>query len=81
MTTKGHNSIAGDQLKKIIERIQRLEEEKANLAQDIREVYAEAKGNGYDVKTIRAVIRRQKMDAQKREEQDALLEMYEDIFA
>lgn len=81
MTTKGHNSIAGDQLKKIIERIQRLEEEKANLALDIREVYAEAKGNGYDVKTIRAVIRRQKMDAQKREEQDALLEMYEDIFA
>ncbi len=69
-------SFAKDQLKTLIERIERLEEEKAALANDIKEVYAEAKGNGFDTKAIRKVIRIRKMDASEREEQDAILELY-----
>jgi uncharacterized protein (UPF0335 family) len=69
-------SFAKDQLKTLIERIERLEEEKAALSNDIKEVYAEAKGNGFDTKAIRKVIRIRKMDATEREEQDALLELY-----
>jgi uncharacterized protein (UPF0335 family) len=69
-------SFAKDQLKALIERIERLEEEKAALANDIKEVYAEAKGTGFDTKAIRKVIRIRKMDANEREEQDAILELY-----
>jgi uncharacterized protein (UPF0335 family) len=69
-------SFAKDQLKTLIERIERLEEEKAALSNDIKEVYAEAKGNGFDTKAIRKVIRIRKMDASEREEQDAILELY-----
>jgi uncharacterized protein (UPF0335 family) len=69
-------SFAKDQLKTLIERIERLEEEKAALSNDIKEVYAEAKGNGFDTKAIRKVIRIRKMDATEREEQDAILELY-----
>lgn len=72
----GHNSVAGDQLKSIIERIERLEEEKKDIAGDIKEVYSEAKGNGFDPKTIRHVIRLRKMDPDERSEAEAMTEMY-----
>jgi uncharacterized protein (UPF0335 family) len=67
---------AKDQLKAIIERIERLEEEKKTIADDIRDVYAEAKGNGYDVKALRTVVRLRKQDKQEREEQEAILDTY-----
>lgn len=67
---------AGDQLKSVIERIERLEEEKAALAADIREVFAEAKGNGFDVKVLRQVLKIRKLDMHERHEQEALLDTY-----
>jgi len=67
---------AKDQLKAIIERVERLEEEKKAIADDIRDVYAEAKGNGFDVKTLRVVVRLRKQDINERKEQEALLETY-----
>jgi uncharacterized protein (UPF0335 family) len=74
--TVGHNSVAADQLKAIIERIERLEEEKKTLSDDIRDIYAESKGNGMDVKALRTIVRLRKMDANDRAEQDAILETY-----
>ena len=68
--------IAGAQLRSLIERIERLEEEKAATMGDIREVYAEAKGHGFDVKTIRQIVRLRKMDRDDRREQEELLELY-----
>jgi len=68
--------IAGSQLRSFIERIERLEEEKAALAADIREVYAEAKGNGFDPKTMRRIVRLRKLDTEDRQEQEALLDIY-----
>lgn len=68
--------VAGDRLRSFIERIERLEEEKAALAGDVREVYAEAKANGFDAKIMRQVIRLRKMDAADRQEMDSLLEVY-----
>jgi uncharacterized protein (UPF0335 family) len=76
MAERGHNSISKDQLRSIIERIERLEEEKQAIAEDIKEVYAEAKANGYDTKTLRAVVRIRKQDAAERQEQEALLDLY-----
>jgi uncharacterized protein (UPF0335 family) len=67
---------AKDQLRTIVARIERLEEEKAALAADLREVYAEAKGNGFDAKALRTVIRLRKQDANKRREQEAVLATY-----
>ena len=67
---------AKDQLKAFIERVERLEEEKKAIADDIRDVYAEAKGNGYDVKTLRTVVRLRKQDKDERQEQQAILETY-----
>jgi len=67
---------AKDQLKAFIERIERLEEEKKAIADDIRDVYAEAKGNGFDVKTLRTVVRLRKQDKSERMEQEAILETY-----
>ena len=69
-------SFAKEQLKSIIERIERLEEEKKTISDDIRDVYAEAKGNGYDVKALRTVIRLRKQDANERAEQETILETY-----
>ena len=66
-------NVAADQLRLLIERIERLEEEKAALAEDIREVYSEAKGNGYDVKVMRQIIRLRKLDSSDRQEQEAIL--------
>ena len=76
MTEIGHNSIAKDQLKSIIERVERLEEDKAAIASDIKDVYAEAKGNGYDVRALRAIVRYRKEDAQDRAEREAIFETY-----
>lgn len=67
---------AKDQLKAIIERIERLEEEKKATGDDIRDVYAEAKGNGFDVKALRTIVRLRKLDTDKRKEQEAVLETY-----
>lgn len=68
--------IAADQLKSIIERIERLEEEKSGIASDIKDIFAEAKGNGYDVKTLRKVISLRKKDAAERDEEEHLLDTY-----
>ena len=65
-----------DQLRAFVARIERLEEEKAALAADLREVYAEAKGNGFDVKALRAVVRMRKQDVNERREQETILETY-----
>jgi uncharacterized protein (UPF0335 family) len=70
------SSIAAEKLKSFVERIERLEGEKTELAADIREVYAEAKGNGFDTKIMRQVIRLRKMEVADRREQDELLELY-----
>src|SRR2546426_12407249 len=67
---------AKDQLKAIIERIERLEEEKKTISDDIRDVYAEAKGNGFDVQALRSIIRLRKQDANERAEQETILETY-----
>lgn len=72
----GPASIARDQLKSIIERIEKLEEEKTAIADDIKEVYAEAKANGYDTKTLRQVVRLRKQDSAERQEAEALLDLY-----
>ena len=77
---KGHNSkkggVAVEQLKSIIARVEKLEEEKAGIAADIRDVFAEAKGNGFDVKAIRTIIKMRKQDASEREEQETILDVY-----
>src|SRR5258708_34696884 len=67
---------AKDQLKSVIERVERLEEEKKTISDDIRDVYAEAKGNGYDVKALRTIVRMRKQDANERQEQETILETY-----
>jgi uncharacterized protein (UPF0335 family) len=67
---------AKDQLKAFVERVERLEEEKKATADDIRDVYAEAKGNGFDIKALRTVVRLRKLDVDERKEQDAILETY-----
>jgi uncharacterized protein (UPF0335 family) len=68
--------VARDQLRTIIERIERLEEEKKAIADDIRDIYAEAKGNGFDVKTLRQVVRLRKVEAAERQEAEAMLDLY-----
>ena len=70
------NSTAQTQLKTILERIERLEEDKAAVMADLKEVYAEAKGNGFDVKIIRKVVRIRKMDRAKRQEEETLVDLY-----
>ena len=73
----GHNSaVPREQLKSIIERVEKLEEEKKATASDIRDLYAEAKGNGYDVKALRTIVRMRAQDSDERREQEAVLETY-----
>ncbi|WP_354554217.1 DUF2312 domain-containing protein [Kaistia defluvii] len=80
----GHNSGADDevqgvaaaQLRSIVERIERLEDEKKAIADDIKDVYGEAKANGYDTKALRKIVALRKQDANEREEQEAILELY-----
>ncbi len=67
---------AQSQLKSIIERIERLEEDKAAVSNDLKEVYAEAKGTGFDVKILRKVVRYRKQDRAKQQEEEALLDLY-----
>jgi uncharacterized protein (UPF0335 family) len=69
-------SVAQDQIRAFIERIERMEEEKKAIAEDIKEIYAEAKGNGFDTKVLRQVVRIRKQDHAERMEQEALLELY-----
>ena len=70
------NSAAQGRLRTIIERIERLEEDKAAIMADMKEVFLEAKGEGYDVKILRKVIRIRKQDKAKRQEEDAILDLY-----
>jgi uncharacterized protein (UPF0335 family) len=76
----GDNSVATkfakEQLKAIIERIERLEEEKKSISDDIRDVYAESKSSGYDVKALRTIVRMRKQDANERQEQETIVETY-----
>jgi uncharacterized protein (UPF0335 family) len=76
MSTVSPDSVAQDQLRAFIERIERLEEEKAAIAEDIKEVYAEAKGNGFDTKVLRKIVSIRKQDHNERMEQESLLELY-----
>ncbi len=69
-------SVAAGQLRSIVERIERLEEEKAAIADDIKEVYGEAKGNGFDVKVLRKIVRLRKVDRAEREEEEAIMDVY-----
>ena len=73
---KAKGSVAGDQLLSLIERIERLNEEKSALGDDIKLVYAEAKSNGFDTKIMRMVVRIRKLDEHERQETDALLDLY-----
>ena len=70
------DNVSAEQLRLLIERIERLEEEKKGISDDIKDVYGEAKSTGFDVKTIRTVIRLRKMEKHHRDEADALLETY-----
>ncbi|WP_102961175.1 DUF2312 domain-containing protein [Mangrovicella endophytica] len=70
------DGVAQDQLRSFVERIERLEEEKKTIADDIKDVYAEAKGNGFDTKVLRKVISIRKQDQNERAEQDAILDLY-----
>ncbi|WP_181703052.1 DUF2312 domain-containing protein [Chthonobacter albigriseus] len=68
--------VAAEELKQFIERIERLEEEKKAISDDVRDVYAEAKGRGFDVKAIRAIVRLRSKEPHEREEEEAILELY-----
>lgn len=72
----GQNTVAGDQLRAFVERVEKLEEEKKVIADDIKDVYAEAKGNGFDVKAMRKIVSLRKMKPHEREEQEALVDTY-----
>ena len=74
--TQDVGGVAGKRLLSFIERIERLEEEKQALAEDIKEVYGEAKGVGFDVKAMRKLIKLKNMDAEKRQEEEAVLDLY-----
>lgn len=75
---RGHNTLgfAKGQLKAFVERVEKLEEEKKVVADDIKEVYAEAKGTGFDVKALRALVRLRKQDSEARKEHEAILDLY-----
>ncbi len=72
----GGGQVAADELRLLIERIERLEEEKKGIADDIKDVYGEAKANGYDAKIMRQIVRLRKMAAEDRQEAEALLDTY-----
>jgi len=76
--TIGHNGIAGDRLRSIVERVERLDEERKGLAADIKDIMTEAKSAGFDVKVIRALLAERKKDAAEVEEHRTLLELYRD---
>jgi uncharacterized protein (UPF0335 family) len=70
------NSVAADQLQAFVERIERLEEEKAGVSSDIKDIYAEAKGNGFCTKTLRTIIKLRKKSRDERLEEEAMVELY-----
>lgn len=74
--TIGHNVIAKDQLRSIIERIENREEAKKEIADEIKDIYAEARGNGYDCNALRAIVRMRKQDPNDRAEAETILEVY-----
>ena len=74
--TDGDTNVTGKRLQSYLERIERLEEEKSALGEDIKDIYGEAKGFGFDTKTMRKIIRLRKMEIEKRREEDELLELY-----
>lgn len=78
MTDDSHSatSVAAGQLRAIVERVERLEEEKKEVAEQIKEVYAEAKANGFDTKTLRRIVTLRKKDSEERQEEEALLDLY-----
>ncbi len=76
ITAESAQTVAAGQLRAFIERIARLEEEKQTIADDIKEVFAEAKGTGFDTKAIRTLIRLRKKDANERQEEEAILDLY-----
>lgn len=76
MTKAKVGGVAVEQLRSIVQRVEKLEEDKSAIAADIRDVFAEAKGNGFDVKAIRSVIKLRKLDAADREEQELMLDTY-----
>lgn len=76
MTKAGHNSIDSPQLRAFIERIERLEEEKRATAEDIKDVYAEAKGTGFDAKIMRKIVSLRRQDSHKRKEEEKILDLY-----
>lgn len=74
--TSDIGGVAGKRLKSFLDRVERLEEEKKGLADDIKDIYAEAKGVGFDVKTMRKILKLRKMETEKRREEEELLELY-----
>jgi len=76
MATVSPDSVAQDQLRAFIERIERMEEEKKAISDDIKEIYAEAKGNGFDTKALRKIVALRKMDTDERREAEEILETY-----
>jgi uncharacterized protein (UPF0335 family) len=76
MSDIGHNGVAADELRQFVERIERLEEEKQGIASDIKDIYSELKGRGFDTKTVRQIVRLRKQDHAERQEQEAMLELY-----
>lgn len=76
VTNDAKETIAAGQLRALIERIERLEEEKKTIADDVKDVYAEAKGNGFDTKAIRTIIKQRRQDQAEREEAETILDLY-----
>ncbi|RIK84520.1 MAG: DUF2312 domain-containing protein [Hyphomicrobiales bacterium] len=76
ITAEPAQTVAAGQLRSFIERIERLEEEKQTIADDIKEVFAEAKGTGFDTKAMRTILRLRKKDAAERQEEEAILDLY-----
>ena len=76
MSEPGHNLPAKDQIRAMVERVEKLEEEKATIASDIKDVFTEAKGNGFDCKALRTIVRMRKQDPKERDEQEKVLETY-----
>jgi len=76
ITNETAQTVAAGQLRAFIERIERLEEEKQTISDDIKDVYAEMKGNGFDVKAVRTIIRLRKKDQAERQEEEAILDLY-----
>lgn len=76
METENNGGVAAGELRQFIERVERLEEEKDALQDDIKDVFAELKGRGYDVKAVRAILKLRKQDKDERQEAEAILELY-----